>query len=199
MGRSLARALQRCANLLAAEPGDRGTTTRVLLGSRARIDPGLFRPVNTVQQASLVVPAKQEAYDVHHGDANTFSRTAPPVAFDHFGAISMVTDDQEEGQQVKWQNQDGKRHEDGRYASFAAEISAFIPSESPQVTDPFCSGESRKAVVQWPASALVAAGAHCSGLHFVSGRGGLRLTTCLQQSLVCDWYSLFFLSLHGYM
>lgn len=112
---------------LAVEPGDRGFGTRVvpLLGSRAKTATGSSRPGVAVQQASLVVPAKQEIDDVHQGDASAFQRGAPQVAYDFYGAISMVDD--EDTQSRAWQNEDGKRHEDGRYAAFAAEIAGFIP------------------------------------------------------------------------
>lgn len=122
---------------LAVEPGDRGFGTRVvpLLGSRAKTATGVTRPGVAVQQASLVVPAKQEIDDVHQGDASTFQRGAPQVAYDFYGAISMVDD--EDTQSRAWQNEDGKRHEDGRYAAFAAEIAGFIPGTQlhPKVND----------------------------------------------------------------
>lgn len=126
MGRNqLARGLHRAFQAL--EPGERGFTSRALLGGRAKIGAGAARTVPSAQQASLVVPATKEADDVHHGDATPFRGGAPQVAFDHFGAISMVTDDAED-EKLAWRNEDGKRHEDGRYAAFAEEISAFIPS-----------------------------------------------------------------------
>lgn len=90
------------------------------------------------QQATALrteaVPASQEAEDFPHHSAEGHHREAPRVVFDHYGAISMVTEDSD-NKELVWENEDGKRHEDGRYAAFAAEISAFIPDER-QFTDP---------------------------------------------------------------
>ena len=60
---------------------------------------------------------------------------APGISIGIDGAISMVCDDSVVTTPTVYANKDGHRVEDGRYAAFAAEISAFVP-EGRQFTDP---------------------------------------------------------------
>ena len=52
----------------------------------------------------------------------------PHTYVDRVGAISVVEDPSQVGQEATvFENVDGKRIEDGRYAAFVEEISGFIP------------------------------------------------------------------------
>jgi D-lactate dehydrogenase len=57
------------------------------------------------------------------------------IAVDRVGAISVVSENDPPFKPGVFQNIDGYREEDGRYAAFTNEISAFIPSQR-QFTDP---------------------------------------------------------------
>lgn len=46
-----------------------------------------------------------------------------PTVVDEYGATSVVTDEKPAGQPARFENVDGKRIEDGRYAAFTQEIS----------------------------------------------------------------------------
>lgn len=57
----------------------------------------------------------------------------PSIETNVFGAVSMVSENTVLQEGV-YQNADGLRHEDGRYAAFIEEITSFIP-EQRQYTD----------------------------------------------------------------
>ena len=62
----------------------------------------------------------------------------PHTYVDRVGAISVVEDPSQVGQEATvFENVDGKRIEDGRYAAFVEEISGFIP-EARQVGVVLC-------------------------------------------------------------
>lgn len=62
----------------------------------------------------------------------------PHTYVDRVGAISVVEDPSQVGQEATvFENVDGKRIEDGRYAAFVEEISDFIP-EARQVGVVLC-------------------------------------------------------------
>ena len=85
-----------------------------------------------VVRGSSAMPARQEVASTGpefrmHG--------APGITIGIDGAISMVCDESVLATPTVFANKDGHRIEDGRYAAFAAEISAFVP-EGRQFTDP---------------------------------------------------------------
>lgn len=59
----------------------------------------------------------------------------PDTVVDAYGAVSVVSQEDGDYQENTYANVDGRRVEDGRYAAFINEISAFIPT-SRQFTDP---------------------------------------------------------------
>ena len=59
----------------------------------------------------------------------------PDTIVDAYGAVSVVSEEDADFQEGMYRNIDGRRYEDGRYAAFINEISAFIP-KSRQFTDP---------------------------------------------------------------
>lgn len=125
MGKALARTLRRCAGQFVHQ-NQRNFGTHAGLAGRAGIVPAAAQLANAIQRASLVMPASQEMDDLPEHSAGGHHRGSPQVVFDHYGAISMVTEEPDD-KELAWENEDGKRHEDGRYAAFASEISAFIP------------------------------------------------------------------------
>jgi len=74
------------------------------------------------QKRSLVQPAQEEAY-------------IPRIEVNAVGAISVIGENDPHPQPGHYRNIDGYREEDGRYAAFMKDISAFIP-EQRQFTDP---------------------------------------------------------------
>lgn len=126
MGKTLARTLRRCAGQFVHQ-NQRNFGTHAGLGGRAGIVPAAAQLGNATQRASLVMPASQEMDDLPEHSAGGQHRGSPQVVFDHYGAISMVTEEPDDTKELAWENEDGKRHEDGRYAAFADEITAFIP------------------------------------------------------------------------
>lgn len=88
--------------------------------------------VRRVVRGSSAMPARQEA-----GSTGPEFRMQgkPSISIGLDGAISMVCDDSVVAAPTVFENKDGHRVEDGRYAAFAAEISTFIP-EGRQFTDP---------------------------------------------------------------
>ena len=67
-------------------------------------------------------PAQEEAY-------------IPRIEVNAVGAISVIGENDPHPQPGHYRNIDGYREEDGRYAAFMKDISAFIP-EQRQFTDP---------------------------------------------------------------
>ena len=59
----------------------------------------------------------------------------PETRVDEFGTISLTHKGEQLAQQGLYQNMDGHRFEDGRYAAFIQDISEFVP-EARQFTDP---------------------------------------------------------------
>lgn len=59
----------------------------------------------------------------------------PDTVVDAYGAVSVISEDDGGYQDNMYANVDGRRIEDGRYAAFINEISAFIP-KARQFTDP---------------------------------------------------------------
>ena len=79
----------------------------------------------------------------------------PHTYVDRVGAISVVEDPSQVGQEATvFENVDGKRIEDGRYAAFVEEISGFIP-EARQVGVVLC-------VVLWCCCARSLARSRCA-------------------------------------
>ena len=74
------------------------------------------------QTRTLVQPAQEEAY-------------TPRIQVNSVGAISVIGENDPHPQPGHYRNIDGYREEDGRYAAFMKDISAFIP-EQRQFTDP---------------------------------------------------------------
>lgn len=84
------------------------------------------------------IPQPVSSTSSQEGAGYGFGNNRVPVTrVDHVGAISVVdeADAGMEGEVAVFENVDGKRVEDGRYAAFVAEISEFIPSAR-QFSDP---------------------------------------------------------------
>lgn len=82
------------------------------------------------QKRRIGLPAQEEAYDEPVID---FSKKPLPVHIDRVGAVSVVVPE-EEGQdqpQGLFQNRDGYRYEDGRYAAFTqVSMSSLVASSA---------------------------------------------------------------------
>lgn len=71
---------------------------------------------NVLQARGIVMPAQEESYD--SDPATDFSKAALNTHVDRVGAVSVIAEDEDEAQQGVFQNRDGHRFEDGRYAAF---------------------------------------------------------------------------------
>lgn len=133
MGRRAAvRALDRIVRL---SEGSRTAST----SSGARAFPNSATGHFGAQATPVVAPA-----DSWSGSKANRSALAQPVEevsavpdtfVDAYGAVSIVSEEDAEFEDDVYRNIDGRRFEDGRYAAFINEISAFIP-KSRQFTDP---------------------------------------------------------------
>jgi D-lactate dehydrogenase len=142
LGRSLA-----LLNNSGAGQTSRGLNTGLLASRGASIRSAVDKATPAHRDAlsaprTLVsaLPAEKEVSDdeshtVRSLPSDSPSASRPEVVTDHFGAISMICDDNEAERTAKWENKDGRRIEDGRYAAFSEAISGFIPKER-QFTDP---------------------------------------------------------------
>ncbi len=132
MGRRAAvRALDRIVRL------SEGSRTASTAGARAF--PNSSTSLFGAQPSAVVPPATAWA-----GSKASRSALAQPVeevtaipdtCVDAYGAVSVVSEEDTDFQDDVYRNIDGRRYEDGRYAAFINEISAFIP-KSRQFTDP---------------------------------------------------------------
>lgn len=77
-----------------------------------------------VQQRRIVLPAQEESYDTD--PATDFSTPALKTHVDRVGAVSVISDDEGPVSEGRYQNRDGYRFEDGRYAAFTKVISALV-------------------------------------------------------------------------
>lgn len=68
------------------------------------------------QRRGIVLPAQEESYDPDETRAP--SGPAPRTHVDRVGAVSVIADHDEPVQEGIFQNRDGHRFEDGRYAAF---------------------------------------------------------------------------------
>ena len=75
--------------------------------------------------AASAIPQPATSQSSEYGFGNN---PVPHTYVDRVGAISVVEDPSQVGQEATvFENVDGKRIEDGRYAAFVEEISGFIP------------------------------------------------------------------------
>lgn len=87
--------------------------------------------IRRVVRASSAMPARQETSP----GLELRLQGPPKINIGIDGAISLVCDESVLNAPTVYENKDGHRVEDGRYAAFAAEISSFVPAER-QFTDP---------------------------------------------------------------
>lgn len=69
-----------------------------------------------LQRRGIVLPAQEESYDTEPTGASY--GPAPLTYVDRVGAVSVIPEDDEPVQEGIFQNRDGHRFEDGRYAAF---------------------------------------------------------------------------------
>ena len=104
--------------------------TPAALAPLAKLFDGFGQPSNSnVQLRTSVLPAQDEYYEQEP------SGYVHETRVDDFGAVSRISENELEYQPNLYRNIDGHRNEDGRYAAFTNEITAFIPKER-QYTDP---------------------------------------------------------------
>lgn len=87
---------------------------------------------SVLQVRSAVLPAQEYSDDE---PAPSTSAPPAPIKVDNFGGVSVISESDTHFQANHYYNVDGQRYEDGRYAAFAQEISAFVP-KARQFTDP---------------------------------------------------------------
>ena len=133
MGRRAAvRALDRIVKL---SEGSRTAST----SSGARVFPSSSTGLFGAQPSAVVAPAA--AWTGSKANRSALAQPVeeaspvPDTIVDAYGAVSVVSEEDAEFEDDVYRNIDGRRFEDGRYAAFMNEISAFIP-KSRQFTDP---------------------------------------------------------------
>lgn len=133
MGRRAAvRALDRIVKL---SEGSRTAST----SSGARAFPNSSTGLFGAQPSAVVAPAA--AWTGSKANRSALAQPVeeatpvPDTTVDAYGAVSVVSEEDADFEEDVYRNIDGRRFEDGRYAAFINEISAFIP-KSRQFTDP---------------------------------------------------------------
>ena len=71
---------------------------------------------NVLQARGIVMPAQEESYD--SDPATDFSKAALNTHVDRVGAVSVIAEGEDAPREGVFQNRDGYRFEDGRYAAF---------------------------------------------------------------------------------
>lgn len=111
--RQIGRAALKClesasASRLQGVPEVSGRSAGALLAAPASF--------NVLQARGIVMPAQEESYD--SDPATDFSKAALNTHVDRVGAVSVLAEEDDEPQEGVFQNRDGRRFEDGRYAAF---------------------------------------------------------------------------------
>ena len=133
VGRLAFRGLKELENTRQA-PLVRTVTTHVGSQKNAELQKSPER--SQVQQKRRIgLPAQEEAYDEPSID---FSKQPLPINIDRVGAVSVVLEDEKNQPQGLFQNRDGFRFEDGRYAAFTKVGSCQIPILLGLIQQPFC-------------------------------------------------------------
>ena len=113
VGRTALRCLQDLKNAQASTTS-RGVSSSARDGLPS-VTAGVIGTQNQ-QKRSIGLPAQEEAYDEPVID---FSKKALPINVDRVGAVSVLVDEEDQTQSKGvYENRDGFRLEDGRYAAF---------------------------------------------------------------------------------
>ena len=109
--------------------GSRGRTVSSADKSKSRKVGGTEYQVSVTRHVSQ--PAAQQVVDTRVSEPSVL----PLTHIDEVGAISVVEPHELNAKVTAFENVDGRRIEDGRYAAFVEEISEFVP-KTRQFTDP---------------------------------------------------------------
>jgi hypothetical protein len=77
-------------------------------------------PISLLQRRGIVMPAQEESYESDPGP--DFTQAALNTYIDSVGAVSVISEEEEPMREGLFQNRDGYRNEDGRYAAFTKVI-----------------------------------------------------------------------------
>jgi len=80
-------------------------------------------PISVLQRRGIVMPAQEESYEPLENPGPDFTQAALNTYIDRVGAVSVISEDGDPIREGLFQNRDGHRFEDGRYAAFTKVIS----------------------------------------------------------------------------